>query len=72
MVFLAIYLKLNLANKINHLDNLPLKAGFSNKYSKGSILATIHTWNGRMLCLNFCTTHTKAKQDFSMDVYLFS
>ena len=41
IVFLATYFKSNSANRINHLDNLPLKAGFSNRYFNGSILATI-------------------------------
>ena len=35
IVFLAIYFKSNFANRINHLDNLPLKAGFSNRSSMG-------------------------------------
>ena len=30
------------------------------------------SWKGRMICLNFCTTHTRAKRDFSMGVYLVS
>ena len=70
MVFLAIYFKSNSSNRINHLHNLPLKVGFSNRYFNGSILATIHTWNGKMICLSFCIAHTRAKHDFSMGVYL--
>ena len=72
MVFLAIYFRSNSTKRINHLDNLPLNAGFSNGYFRGSILATIHTWNGRMTCLSFYTAHTNAKEDFSLGVYLVS
>ena len=72
IVFLATYFKSNSFNKINHLDNLPLKSGFSNKYFKGSIMAIIYTWKGRMMCRNFCTGHTSAKYDFSIGVYLVS
>ena len=72
IVFLAIYFKSNSANRINHLHNLPLKAGFSNGYFNGSILDIIHTWKGTMMYLNFCTAHTRAKHDFSMGVYLIS
>ena len=72
IVFLATYFKLNSANRINHVDNLPFKADFSNRYFNGSILVTIHIWNGRMMCLNFYTAHTSAKHDFSMGVYLVS
>ena len=43
VVFLATYYRSNSANEINHLDNLLLKASFSNKYFKRSILVTIHT-----------------------------
>ena len=71
-VFLATYFKSNSTNRINYLDNLPLKSGFSNRYFNGSILATIHNWNGRMICLNFCIVHTRIKHDFSMGVYLVS
>ena len=70
MVFLATYFKSNSTNRINYLDNLPLKVGFSNKYFNGSILATTHIWNGRMMCLIFCPAHMRAKHDFSMGVYL--
>ena len=47
--FLAIYFKSNSANKINHLDNLPFKVGFSKRYFNGSILATTHIWKGKMM-----------------------
>ena len=72
IVFLATYFKSNYANKINHLDNLPLKAGFSKRYFNGSILATTHIWKGKMICLNLCMAQTSAKHDFSMGVYLVS
>ena len=72
MVFLATYFKLNSAKRINHLDNLPLKAGFLNWYFNGSILATIHFWNGRMMCLSFYTAYMRVKHDFSIGVYLVS
>lgn len=72
IVFPAAYFKSNSANRISHLDNLPIKAGFSKKYFRGSILATIHTWKGRITCLNFYMAHTRAKKDFSIGVYLFS
>ena len=73
MVILAIYFKSNFANRINHLDNLPLRAGFSNRNFNGSILAYIHTWKGgRTMCLSFCTAYTRVKHDFSMGVYLVS
>ena len=72
MVFLATYFKSNSSSRINHLDSFPLKAGFSNKYFNGSNLATTHIWKGRIMCLNFCTAHTRAKHNFSMGVYLIS
>ena len=68
IIFLATYFKSNSANRINHLYSLPLKAGFSNKYFNGAIMATTHTWNDRMMCLNFCTAHTSTKHDFSTGV----
>ena len=70
IVFVATYFKSNSVNKINHLDNLPLKAGFSKRYFNGSIIATTHIWKGMMICLNFCTAQTSAKYYFSMEVYL--
>ena len=70
IVFLAIYFKLNSTNRINHLDSLPLKVGFSNNYFNGSILAATYIWKGRIMCLNFCMNHMRAKHDFSMCVYL--
>ena len=72
MVFLAAYFKSNPASKINHLDSLSLKVGFLNKYFNESIQATTYIWKGRIMCLNFCTAHTRAKHDFSMGVYLVS
>ena len=68
MVFLATYFKSNFANRINHLDSLPLNAGLSNKYFNGSIRSTTYIWKGRIMCLNFYTTHTRAKHDFSIGV----
>ena len=38
IVFLFTYLKSNSDNRINHLNNHPLKASFSNRYFNGSIL----------------------------------
>ena len=72
IVFLTAYFKSNYTNKINHLDILSLKAGYSNRYFNRSILATIHIWKGRIMCLNFCSGHMSAKHDFSMGVYLVS
>ena len=69
IIFLAIYYKSNSANKINHLDNLPFKVGFSKRYFNGSILATTHIWKGKMICLNFCTAQASAKHEFSLGVY---
>ena len=72
LVFLATYFKSNYASKINHLDNLPLKVGFSKRYFNGSILATTHIWKDKTICLNFYIAQTSAKHDFSMGVYLVS
>ena len=72
MVFLATYFKLNSTSRINHINSLPLKAGFSSNYFNGSIRATTHIWKGKIMCLNFCTAYTRAKRDFSMGVYLVS
>ena len=72
IVFLSTYFRSNLANRINYLDSLPLNAGFSNKYFNGSILAITHVWKGRIMCLKFCTAHTRAKRNSSIGVYLVS
>ena len=72
MVFLVTYFKLNSTSRINHLDSLPLKVGFSNKYFNGFIMATTHNWKGRIMCLYFCMAHIRAKHDFSIGVYLVS
>ena len=63
IVFLATYFRSNSTNRINHLDSLPLKVVFSNKYFNGSIQATTHIWKGRIMCLDFSMTHTRAKHD---------
>ena len=70
IAFLTIYFKSNSTNKFNHLDSLPLKTGFSNKYF--NILAITHIWKGRIMCLNFYMAHMRAKHDFSIGVYLVS
>ena len=72
IVFLATYFKSNSADKINHLDNLPLKAGFLKRYFNESILATTHIWIGKTMCRYFYTAQTSAKHYFSMGVYLVS
>ena len=72
IVLLATHFKSNSARRINYLDSVPLKASFSNKYFNGSIRATTHIWKGRMIYLNFCTAHMRAKHDFSIGVYLVS
>ena len=56
--------------QINHLDSLPLKVGISKKYFNGPILTTTHIWKGKIMCLNFCMVHMRAKHDFSIGVYL--
>jgi len=72
IVFLATYFKSNFANKVNHLENLPLKASFSKRYFNGSILTTTYIWKSKTICLNFYTAQTSAKNEFSIGMYLVS